>query len=702
MDNSRGKQMLLQLKQKWVFKALLIHLLIATSLSIIATVLVYKIYSASLLWSLPFLVTVFLITMLVYKNWKLTEWDVSRFLNVTKPTLEESTDLLLTPTASLNFLEQLQARKVETELAALVPPDPFKRQFTTSLIVLLVAIIVGGILWQAPLNSSHLNTSATPNSPINYISEIILPEIKNTNLIVTPPAYTGKTARQQNRFNVVAEEGAIVSWQITTNVAAKKVKLIFNNGFVLSLNTDNKHLVWRTQKVIKGPGFYQVKVNNKLSELYKIESVKDQPPTITLQSPPPSTTINYGEPERVAAKVTLADDYSITAANISATISSGQGEAVKFKEQKLVFENFAAGRREYQLQKLIDCKALGMQPGDELYFFITAVDNHKQETRSEVYIVTLQDTTDFMSMDGMATSLDIKPELFRSQRQIIIETEQLIKDKTTITPEAFKNKSNDLGTDQKLLRLRYGKFLGEETDNEIGGDYHDEHDHEKSNTENANKILDQYSHKHDNTEDATFFDAATKKQLKATLNEMWSAELKLRTFLPKEALPFEYKALKLLKDLQQKSRAYVPKTGFKSTPLKLDKRLTGDLTKINQPVTKQSIQKPEATATNTRRALGILEQLKASGEIDASSKEMLQQAFHQLSIRAANQPSMYLLSLSALRKVLNENFRVRDIKNAEQGLQKMVAPPDKLPYPTGNAAMNLSKHYFLNLNKGNR
>ena len=94
------------------------------------------------------------------------------------------------------------------------------------------------------------------------------------------------------------------------------------------------------------------------------------------------------------------------------------------------------------------------------------------------------------------------------------------------------------------------------------------------------KFFDAYTDKHDNAEDASFLEPETKNQLKATLNEMWSAELRLRTYKPREALPFAYKALRLLKDLQQKSRAYVAKTSAKTAPLKpAEKRLTGDLTK---------------------------------------------------------------------------------------------------------------------------
>jgi hypothetical protein len=127
------------------------------------------------------------------------------------------------------------------------------------------------------------------------------------------------------------------------------------------------------------------------------------------------------------------------------------------------------------------------------------------------------------------------------------------------------------------------------------------------NFNNAAMILDAYTDKHDNAEDATFLEPAIKAQLKATLTEMWNAELHLRMYKPQEALPYEYKALRLLKDLQQKSRSYVAKTAYKPIPLKMEKRLSGDLSKINQPLNKQDI-KPGSdqyeTLKNCRANIG--------------------------------------------------------------------------------------------------
>ena len=112
-----------------------------------------------------------------------------------------------------------------------------------------------------------------------------------------------------------------------------------------------------------------------------------------------------------------------------------------------------------------------MTAGDELYFYITAKDNRHQEKRSDVYIIRLEDSLQLMSMPGLVNPSDVKPELFRSERQIIIETEQLLKERDTVSEQNFKTRSSNLGIDQELLRLRYGKYLGEETETEIGEEH---------------------------------------------------------------------------------------------------------------------------------------------------------------------------------------------------------------------------------------
>lgn len=714
MSELKGKYIIRSFQRKWKIKVILSHFVLALAITTLLWTLLYKTVLMSLWISVPLFLIIFLLLIFVRQQWKVSEWDVSRFLNQYYPELQESSQLILQPFESLNFLQKLQAEKVEEVLLKIKEPAQFNQKFKSSVYILLLTFAISFVLFKLPFSFHNSFRSARPaviTSPgLSTMPEKVLPEISFVSIKIIPPAYTHKRAKEQSKFNIVAEEGADVVWQLTTNRPVKHLKLLFNDKQVLTLWPVNKeNTIWTGRRTFTKPGFYQAIVDNKVSEYYKVEIIKDQPPVIRIQTPAPHSVIDFGMPEKVMLTVALSDDYGIKNTSVSTTISSGSGEAVKFKAQQLMFQDFKAGSSKYNLQKLLDLQALGMQPGDELYFYVRAIDNHNQEKKSDVYVVTLLDTAQLMSMEGMANGIDLKPEYFRSERQIIIETQQLIKDRDTISVQEFNNRSNNLGIDQKLLRLRYGKFLGEESETDIGGGHEPEDaDHnEAADFGNADKIMDEYIHKHDNAEDATFFEPELKAQLKATLAEMWKAELQLRINKPQAALPFEYKALRLLKDLQQKSRVYVAKTGFKSTPLKPEKRLTGDLGKVTQPVHQQEVEKKKDNDEAGRKAIGLLEMLRTKNELNAASIETLQLASNHLYHKAVSQPSLYLPAAAAMKRILtavsnHKQVKASDIAFVENGLQKMLSVPDKLPSASSKTVYEgLSDDYFKTLNKSN-
>jgi hypothetical protein len=509
--------------------------------------------------------------------------------------------------------------------------------------------------------------------------------------------------RRQDKFNLVVEEGALVRWTIKTNVAIKKAFLLFNDKEQVVLKNVGDHTEWVVQKVIVKPGFYQVSIDGKLSDLYQVQVVKDAPPVIHIRSPKQNTYIDAGEAPKVTINAGLNDDYGIAGAQIMATVAKGRGEGVKFKEYKLIFPgNFNGHNAAYNLQKLVDLPSLDMVPGDELYFYVQATDTHKQQSRTDVYTVSIQDTAELLSMNGMLTGANLKPEFFRSERQIIIDAERLLKEKDSISVEKFNSRSNNLGIDQKLLRLRYGKFLGEEGDDAIAPP--DNSPADPAGFSNAQKILKEYTDDHDNAEDAGFFEPAIKAQLKATLSEMWKAELQLRLYKPQAALPFAYKALRLLKDLQQKSRSYVAKTAYNPAPLKLEKRLSGELDKIIQPVNKADIKPATDQLEALRKAVTVLEALKIKPVLNAEYSRTLQQANQQLSSRASAQPGIYLTALGAMRRLLSaKKISMSDVNTVERAIQKALAAPKRMPSTDAERAdMGLSRQYFKNLKQANR
>lgn len=703
MDEMNGNIILSALLKKWMACTVLADLFISFGMTFLLDILVHKFFNWSYWWAVLFFPAVFFLLFFLHRLWTINEKAIAQLLDQTYPQLEESSGLLLKSLYSLNLLERLQYNRTKQALSRISAPLKIFNRLLVPVCILGITLLMGIIIYNVPFTFKAAFTSIQ-GAPVNTVArpEIILPQIAGISISITPPVYTAKHIRQQQTFNLVAEEGSVINWQLQTNIAASQVKFIFNDGVQAALTPAGvNHTQWHLTKKIDSTGFYQVNIDGNISELYKIETIKDRPPVVLLQSPKEYTTIDFGEPQQVKVTTTISDDYGVADAFVSATIASGSGEAVKFKEQKIGLPGFVARKTQYQLQQLLLLPKLGIQPGDELYFYVQATDNHQQQTRSDVYIVHLPDTAQLMSLDGMANNLSLKPEYFRSERQIIIETAQLLKDKDTISAETFKNKSNNLGIDQKLLRLRYGKFLGDESESGEN-DTHDLGD--ISNFSDAEKIKDAYTDKHDNAEDATFYEPETKKQLRATLTEMWAAEMRLRTFTPQTALPFEYKALRLLKDLQEKSRAYVAKTNLKTTPLDLKKRLTGDLTKIDPSILQKDIQLQPEALQPVRNALAVLEEIKA-GNIQNISAAILQQANLRLYEKAIQQPALYLNAVEALKKVMagigtSAPVSPENLLGAERGLQQLLQVPARLPSAVQSSpGQALSKLYFDNLQK---
>jgi hypothetical protein len=690
---------------RWISSGLLASIFLATSISLLALSF-WNIISPLSYWLiLPLSMLISVVIVQIFRIWKISENDVSRLLDQTFPQLEESSSLVLKNPENLNILERLQAEKIENEMQSIQTPVLIYKRLKIASIFLIISILVSALIISTDFSTLTNSRSGIEKEAAPLIPDIILPEISTVRLKVIPPAYTNRNTRVQQQFSATVEDGAMLDWVIETSQPVSKIEFIFNDKEKIQLRALNKAgTKWAINKTVSKPGFYQVVLDGKLSDLYKLETIKDEPAIIRITSPKQYSTIDFGEPQRTNLQVQINDDYGINDSYISATISSGQGESVKFKEQVIRFSESMNGKQEYKLQKTLDLRALGMVPGDELYFYINATDSRKQQSRSDVYIVTIQDTAKLMSMDGMLGGINLVPEYFRSQRQIIIDTEKILKEKNSISEEEFKNRSNNLGIDQKLLRLRYGKFLGEETDEEIGEE-HEEHSaaEESAAFGNAEKIMDAYAHKHDIAEDATFFEPELKAQLKATLTEMWKSELRLRTYKPEEALPFEYKALRLLKDLQQKSRAYVSKTALKTPAIKAEKRLTAELDKIIQPSAERTLSKNEEQ-NSLKKSTSIIAKLKEGKKLNPSDLIILQEANRKLAAKASAEPAAYLKALGIMRKILSTKENVKlslgELSTMEAALQRMIKNEVKIPQAKIAAPeTSLSTEYFNTLKR---
>jgi len=663
---------------------------------------------------------------------------VARQLDRQFAELEDSTGLLLTAKEP-NLLGQLQQQRVAARLQQLHDQQVLRLPVAFKNSLLLTGLLAAGTVGLWLLKPRATNPTAavavhfSPENPATTSPKLAAARLDRVQLLVAPPAYTRRASSVPTSASFSCPAGSVVRWRVhASRVVAPGPVLEIGGRRAGLAPVAGQPGTYEASQTLTASVLYRLRYAGQVSDDYAIEVRPDQVPTVRIQTPKPYSLIAaIGTRPEVTVQATLRDDYGLSHAELVITVAQGQGEAVKFKEvRRDLSAGFGSQPTQQTLSHLLNLPKLGLTYGDELYFYLAARDNHGQSARSDTYLVQWQDTAAATSARDMGMGVNTAPAYFRSERQIIIDTEKLIAEKPRLTAAEFANRANALGFDQQSLRLRYGKFLGEEAEKGLGVTAgpptaddvsptadavsptadaateagHDDHDHAPppgrpaSPTAETDALMDPYIHKHDDAETADFLEPTVKAKLHAVLDEMWAAELRLRTGQPAAARPFEYRALRLLKQVQQQTRAYVRKAGFVQPPLpEATVRLTGELKGAAAPHRHESVPAPVAQPA-VHAALRWLATAQAGQRGRPADAAQLEAAGAALSQLALQKPGAYLPALRALRQLATE---VR----AGQPLCAPCLPvaqralTDLVPAPTPTAAPapipdRLARRYF--------
>ncbi len=559
--------------------------------------------------------------------------------------------------SDLNIADQLQLDRLNERLQRVEMPTVAFAGLGTYIAVLLASVLlyIGYPLLtktQSPIQKALLGVTASePAKPP------VPPTFQSAKLQIQPPAYTRLPTTQSADLNAVAITGSLLNWQLRfSDTRQLSVRLANSRGVEVKFTPSGDQFLYHDK--LTNSGLYAIKAywrnpsgKSSLvyqSDFYRLEAQPDLAPKIEPDSKELYRYHYLKDKKQISISAKISDDFSVTHAYIVATLARGSGENVKFREVKLPLGpvNFKSST----LNKTIDLAALNFTPGDELYYYWAAFDNRQPEpnfSKSDTYFLVYKDTTKVEDSELATMAVNAMPEYFRSQRQIIIDTEKLIAKRKKLPKQTFNSTSNEIGYDQKVLRLRYGQFLGEEFETSIGGgggeagfneddplagfrhdhdtgkgepgggETHEEHhDHGEAPKGDGNEdpmaaLMSQYVHSHDNAETNTFHEQSTRSLLKMSLEQMWQSELHLRMYEPEKALPFETKALEYLKIVQQKSRSYAKKTGLDPPPIKeKETRLTGEFKNVNTDVRQDRTFSQERMESLAADVAGYLELTK--------------------------------------------------------------------------------------------
>ena len=608
---------------------------------------------------------------LLDRQWRITQSTLCTKLDGRYPELQDSAALLLQREESLGPLAQLQRQRTAATLARLAEAGQLRTLHPPLLRSPLLAAIgacLGLVLYVAmrQLAGADFAPGSVADADSPPGNDRSIGAIVEAVTDIEPPAYTGLPARRQS-LNVAAPERSQITWHLRLEAPAFGVQMVAaHKNFSLSSLDPLPSRRWTLTRTLHETDFYQLSLLTNdaagegadyvlLPDIYNIEIKPDRPPEFAFDYPRDNVTVVNVAADKQASllnvSVQVSDDFAVTSTDLMLTLASGSGENVRFRNERIHLKPSSSSEDGMRYRFTIPAQRYDIEPGDELYWHLESRDNRTPDAnvqKSQHFIVRWPQEEIFGLSDAEGMAIKILPEYFRSQRQLIIDTEALLEDKAQISTAEFRKRSEGLAYEQNLLRMRYGRFLGEEDSGlEHGGEHGSEHDgehgdehrgeaeaegHTESHAEDhdgsssgqrfgdATGVVAAVGHQHDSSEHATLFDPKTKELLRSALNAMWSAWRDLSVIEPRDSLPDQHAALRYIKEVQQASRIYLQRVGFDAPALDETRRLSGEHKQVAPP--KVSAERQDRMR---QHLLVLLDALRNGAAVDDGAEVELQQ-----------------------------------------------------------------------------
>lgn len=558
-----------------------------------------------------------------WRAWRgVDEVWLARRLDASAAQMDDSAALLFRDAGVLSELQRLQQARVRDRLAGsgvdLRPAWPWPRLLAAFGVA--GALLIAAALWHPQVSGDAATERAAAGDGKSSTA------LLRTQIEIAAPAYTRIVPRTEAALDVKAPEGSQLHWLLRFDPEPQAAALVFHDGSRLALTRDGAG-DWRGEHVLASSSLYRIVLDGAPppadDRLHRLDAIADRAPEVRVIEPEKTLTLLDARQKTWNLLFEADDDYGIAGAELQLTLAQGSGENVRFKEQAIPLQpsalvppsasaaqarNEGGPRATVRYAYSLDLTALGLAMGDDVVVRLSVTDNREPKantTRSASFILRwpAQAAQESAGLEGVVQKT--MPAYFRSQRQIIIDSEALLSERQKLDDKTYLARSDAIGADQKILRLRYGQFLGEESETHAQhadaearaadsarehGAAHDEHEHTPAAAQDGAKfgkegdIVAEFGHVHDIAEAATLLDAETKATLKSALAEMWQAELHLRQGRPDEALPYEHRALDFIKRVQQSTRIYLERVGLELPMPDEARRLSGERKGVGDPV----------------------------------------------------------------------------------------------------------------------
>lgn len=269
--------------------------------------------------------------------------------------------------------------------------------------------------------------------------------------VVTPPAYTGQ--RNVTVHEPVTIRGIVGSRIVLTgHGSATGVSITGDSGTIDVVGRDG---TWSAEmRIGVRPGILRL-ADRQYHRLVIVDPIPDAPPVVRLTSPKEDTTARQIAPSAtLRLEADVRDDIGIADAHFEYIVSSGSEETFTFRQGTLGEAAFD-GARDARLRAAVPYGRFQLKPGDQLSVRAVARDGNvvsgpgigASETRT-IRIAPLA-TSDSVAVAAAPPATDTT---MVSLRMLIVMTEQLDRERSTIPRSQVVRRSEGLGDQASQVR----------------------------------------------------------------------------------------------------------------------------------------------------------------------------------------------------------------------------------------------------------
>jgi hypothetical protein len=324
-----------------------------------------------------------------------------------------------------------------------------------------IALIAGAALWAATLALAQ-RTHAGSNGLGSGGASGTSPAITGVDVVVTPPAYAGQSARTlHDPVRIEALVGSRLRLTVRARASTLTVETLNGRDSLIASGSST----FTSDLVADADGFVSLEpsVNGRAGtkRLIGLSVFPDAPPRARITAPAKDLFLRDAH-QAIDVAILADDDIGIASLRLHYTKVSGSGERFTFVEGDVPITITRTDATKWTARTHWSLDSLGLTPGDMVVYRALVTDRRPGSVPSE----SDSFIAEIVAPGGIAAAgFAVDPEQERyavSQQMVILKTERLQAQKSAMSAEDYSNAAAEIAIEQRKVRAEFVFMMGGE------------------------------------------------------------------------------------------------------------------------------------------------------------------------------------------------------------------------------------------------